>query len=67
MGEERMALEGLNDCDDAIVAADPQVIALSDVVGEDNSRSLADSREHSKQNSAFERLGLIDDHKRFVE
>jgi hypothetical protein len=33
VGEERMAFEGFNDCHDAIVAPNPQVIALSDIVG----------------------------------
>ena len=32
MGKERVALEGLNDCNDAIVAAHPQIIALADIV-----------------------------------
>jgi hypothetical protein len=36
MGEERMALEGLNDCHNSIMAADPQVIALGHIVGHDN-------------------------------
>jgi hypothetical protein len=44
MGEERVAFEGLNDSDDAIVAANAQVIALCDVVGQHNSRGLADTR-----------------------
>jgi hypothetical protein len=43
MGEERMALERFNDSDDAIVATNAQVIALGNVVGQDNARALANS------------------------
>jgi hypothetical protein len=46
MGKERMAFEGFNDCDHAIVAADAQVVSLGDVVGQDDARSLADSGEN---------------------
>jgi hypothetical protein len=63
MREEWVALERFNHGDDAIVATDPQVVALGDIVGKDDSRSLADSREHSEQNSSFQRLGLIHDDK----
>ena len=45
MGKEWVALERLNNCNDAIVATDPQVIALGDIVGQDNARALADSGE----------------------
>ena len=38
VGKERVSFEGLNDCDDAIVAANPQVVALGDIVGQDNAR-----------------------------
>ena len=37
VGEERMAFEGFNDRNDAIVAPDAQVVALGDVVGQHNS------------------------------
>jgi hypothetical protein len=43
MGEERVAFEGLNDCDHSIVAANAQVIALCHIVGHHNSRALPDS------------------------
>jgi hypothetical protein len=36
MGEERVAFEGLDYRDDAIMATDSQVIALGNVVGHDN-------------------------------
>ena len=61
MGEERVALEGLNHCHDSIMATNSQVIALGNIVGHDNSRTLADSREHGEQNSSLQRLGFIDD------
>jgi hypothetical protein len=38
VGKEWVALERFNDGDDSIVATDPQVIALGDVVGQDYSR-----------------------------
>jgi hypothetical protein len=37
VGKERVAFEGFHDCDDAIVAANAQVVALGDVVGQYNS------------------------------
>ena len=48
VGKERMALERLDDGDDAIMAPHSKVVALGDVVGEDYSRALADSREDCK-------------------
>ena len=44
MGKEWVALEGFDDGDHAIVAADAEVVALGYVMSEDNSRALADSR-----------------------
>jgi hypothetical protein len=43
MGKERMAFQGFNDGNDAIMASDSQVIALGDIVGQDYSRTLANS------------------------
>jgi hypothetical protein len=63
VSEERVALERFDYGDDAIVATDPQVVALGDVVGQDNSRSLADSGEHREENAAFQRLGFVHDDK----
>jgi hypothetical protein len=37
MGKERVAFEGLHDGDDSVMAANAQVIALGDIVGQDNS------------------------------
>jgi hypothetical protein len=37
MGKERVAFEGLNDCNDPVVTTDAQIIALGYVVGQDNS------------------------------
>jgi hypothetical protein len=47
MGKERIAFEGFNDCDHAIMAADAQVISLGDIVGQDDTGVLADSGEDS--------------------
>jgi 3D (Asp-Asp-Asp) domain-containing protein len=33
MGKERVTFEGFNDSNDAVMAADAQVIALGDIVG----------------------------------
>jgi hypothetical protein len=67
MCEERVTFEGLYDRYDPIVAADSQVIALGDIVSQDDSRGLADSREDCQQDSPFEGLSFIDDHKGVVE
>ena len=67
MGKERMAFEGLYYRDDSIMATDSQVIALGNIVGEDDPRALADAREDCQENSALERLSLIDDHKGIME
>ena len=67
MGEERVALERFDHGDDAIVAANAQVIALGNVVGQNYSRALPDTREDGQQNSAFEGLGFINDDKGVME
>ena len=67
MGEERVALERFDHGDDAIVAANAQVIALGNVVGQNYSRALPDTRENGQQNSAFEGLSFINDDKGVVE
>jgi hypothetical protein len=46
MGKERVAFERLDDGDDSVMAADSKVVALGNVMGKNNSRSLADSREN---------------------
>ncbi len=43
MGEERMALQRFHDCEDTIMATDPQVIPLRHIVGQDHPRVLADA------------------------
>jgi hypothetical protein len=53
MGKERVTFEGFDDRYDSIMATNPQVIALGNIVGQDNPRVLADSREDSQENSAF--------------
>ena len=52
---------------DAVVAADAQVVALGDVVGQHHPRVLADAAEHGEQHVALERLRLVDDHERVVQ
>jgi hypothetical protein len=48
MGKERVAFEGFDNGNDSIMATDPQVISLGDIVGQDHSRVLTDSREDSQ-------------------
>lgn len=61
VGKERMALEGFNDGDDSIMATDAQVIALGNVVGQDDAGVLADTRENGQEHTPFQRLGFIND------
>jgi hypothetical protein len=46
MGKELVTLQGFNNSDHTIVATDPKVVALGNIVGQDDPRCLADSREH---------------------
>jgi hypothetical protein len=46
VGKERVALERLNHGNHTIMAANPKVVPLGDVMGEDDPRALANSREH---------------------
>jgi hypothetical protein len=48
-----MALERLNDGYYPVVPTDSKVIPLSHIVGQDDSRTLADSGEDGKEDSAF--------------
>src|SRR5688500_7139959 len=60
MGEERVTLQLLDDSNHTVVPADPQVIPLGDVVGEDNARALPHPAEHGKQHVPLQRLCLVD-------
>jgi hypothetical protein len=53
VSKEWMALERFDHGDDAIVATDPKVVSLGDIVGKDDSRALADARQDGEENSAF--------------
>ena len=46
MGEERMALQGFDHGDDSIMAADPKVVSLGNIVGQDDSGGGSNSGEH---------------------
>src|SRR5690606_9048349 len=65
--EERVAGELLDDRRDAVVPSDAQVVALRDVVREDDARVLADARQDGEEDAALEGLGLVDDDERVVE
>jgi hypothetical protein len=54
-----MALKSFNDSHNSVVATDSKVVPLSDIVGENDPRSLADAREHGQQNSSLKRLSFI--------
>ena len=62
VAEQRVPLQRLDDRDDAIVAPDAQVVALGDVVGEDDPAALAQAAEGGEEHRALEVLGLVDDH-----
>jgi hypothetical protein len=46
VGKKRLALQGFNNRGNAIVAANPEIIALGNIVGKHNPGVLADSRKH---------------------
>jgi hypothetical protein len=56
-----MALEGLHHRNHTVVATDPEVVPLGDIMGEYHPRALADTGEDGQENAAFERLGFVDD------
>jgi 3D (Asp-Asp-Asp) domain-containing protein len=47
MGKEGMTLQGFNHRHHAIMSADPKIVPLGNVMGQDHSGALADSGEHS--------------------
>jgi len=53
VGKERMTFEGFDDSDDTVMAANSQVIALGNIVGHDDSRTLANSGKDGEQDAAF--------------
>ena len=53
VSEERMAFQRFDHCNNSVMAADPQVIALGNIVGQDNSGILADAGENGEQDSPF--------------
>jgi hypothetical protein len=53
VGEERMPFESLYNCHNSVVTTDSKVVALTNIVSQDHSRSLADAREHGEKNSSL--------------
>ena len=51
----------------AVVPADPEVVALRDVVGQDNPGVLSDAAHDGEQHVLLERLRLVDDHEGIVQ
>ena len=62
VAEQRMAPQRVDHRRDAVVAADPQVVALRDVVGEHDAAALAEARQRGEQHRPLEVLRLVDDH-----
>ncbi len=60
-------LQFLDDGDDSVVPADPEVVALGHVMGEDDTGIRADPGQDGQQDVPFERLGLVDDHEGVVQ
>jgi hypothetical protein len=46
MGKEGMALQSFNHGDHSIMAADPKVVSLGNIVGQDDSGGGSNSGEH---------------------
>ncbi len=53
MGEERVALQSFDHGDNSIMATDPEVVSLGNIVGQDNSRGGSNSGEHRQQDATF--------------
>ena len=67
VGEQRMPLEGLDHGRDAVMAPDPQVVALGNVVGQHHPGVRAQPGQHGQQHVALQRLRLVDDHEGVVQ
>ena len=63
MAKEGMAAEVINYGSNAVIAADPKVVALSDVMGEHNLGPFADASESGEEHVAFEVLCFVYDDK----
>jgi hypothetical protein len=63
MGKEWMALQSFDHRDNSVMATDPQVVSLGNIVGQNDPRGGSDSGKDGQQDSPLQRLGLIDDHK----
>jgi hypothetical protein len=53
MREERMALQSFDHGDNSIMAADPEIVSLSNIVGQDDPRGGSNSGEHRQQDATF--------------
>jgi hypothetical protein len=53
MGKELMPLQGFNDCDHTIMAANPKVVSLGNIVGQDDPGCLSNSGQHRQQDASF--------------
>ena len=53
MGKERMALQSFDDGDHAIMATDPKVVPLGNVMGEDDPGGGSNSGKDCQQDAPF--------------
>ena len=64
--EQRMAFQLLDDGDHAVVSPDAQVVALTDVVREDDTTVRSDAGENGQQDVSLQGLGFVNDDERIV-
>ena len=53
MGKERMTLQGFDHGDNSIMAADPEVVSLGNIMGQNDPRGGSNSGEHGQQDTTF--------------
>jgi hypothetical protein len=58
-----MALQSFDYRDNSVMATDPKVVSLGNIVGQNDSGGGSDSGKDGQQDSPFQRLGFIDNHK----
>lgn len=67
MREEVMALQRLDHRGHPVMPPDPEVVPLRHVVGEHHPRALTDPGQHGEQDTALQRLRLVDDDEGVVQ
>ena len=67
MTKERLSLQGLNHRSNTVVATNPEIVSLCDIVGEDYARLLADPGEHCQKHVSLQRLSLVNNYEGVVK